>query len=203
MIKNVVFDYGDTLIRFDQDAMLAPYIGDPADRALAAPVVFDRLYWDRLDRDAITREEMLEGFRARLPERLWQGAALTLDNWFFHVPEVPGMAALVQDVKRRYRRNVYMLSDVTAAIAPYLTTLPILRDLDGWVLSGAVGAAKPDPAIYCYLAAAYGVDLTECVFIDNLRRNVEGAERCGMRGYLFDGDAGKLAAYLDALLRDD
>ena len=203
MIKHVVFDYGDTLIRFDQNAMLEPYIASPADRALAAPVVFDRLYWDRLDRDAITREEMVAGFRARLPERLWQGAASALDNWFFHVPEIPGMAALVKAVKQRYHRDVYLLSDVTAAIAPYLTTLPILRELDGWVLSGTVGVTKPDPAIYRYLTATYGLDPAECLFIDNLRRNIDGAERCGMRGYVFDGDVPRLAAYLDEVLREE
>lgn len=202
MIKNVVFDYGDTLIRFDQDAMLAPYVPDPADRTLAAAVVFDRLYWDRLDRDAITREEMLQGFRARLPERLWQGAADGLDNWFFHVPQMPGMAALVKTIKYRYQKGLYLLSDVTTAIEPHLKTLPILSEFDGYVLSGAVGVTKPDPAIYRYLAATYGVDLSECVFIDNLQRNVDGAERCGMRAYRFDGDTDKLAAYLDGILRE-
>lgn len=202
MIKNVIFDYGDTLIRFDHDAMLAPHMPDPADRALAAPVVFDRLYWNRLDSGALLWPEAFEAIKTRLPERLWQGAGKTLEDWFFHVPEIPGMGALVKAVKYRYHRRLYLLSDVMADIAPYLGQLPILSEFDGYVLSGVVGVTKPNPAIYQHLTATYALKPEECLFVDNLPANVAGAERCGIRGYLFDGDVPRLAATLDILLNE-
>ena len=60
MIRNLIFDFGQVLIRFEPDEMIRPYVSDQSDRALLADVVFDRAYWDRLDNDSITDEELLK-----------------------------------------------------------------------------------------------------------------------------------------------
>ena len=49
MIENVVFDFGQVLIKFDPDHMVGRYVTDAVDAALLSAVVFDRLYWDKLD----------------------------------------------------------------------------------------------------------------------------------------------------------
>jgi len=52
------------------------------------------------------------------------------------------------------------------------------------VISGDVGLHKPQPEIYHLAAERLGVELGACVFVDDLRENVEGAERVGMTGVL-------------------
>ena len=74
MIKNVVFDFGQVLVHFIPADMVEKYVTDPADSALLQEVVFDRLYWDKLDAGTITDEEVLTAVQARLPERLWSVA---------------------------------------------------------------------------------------------------------------------------------
>lgn len=51
---------------------------------------------------------------------------------------------------------------------------------DVTVVSGEVGMRKPEPRIYRHTAAALGVDLSECVFIDDLPSNVAAALDVGM-----------------------
>ena len=80
MIKNVVFDYGQVLIEFNTAYMTAQYVSDPEDAKLVEEVIFDRLYWDPLDRDGISDEELLADSFRRLPERLWEQAKQVYDN---------------------------------------------------------------------------------------------------------------------------
>jgi epoxide hydrolase-like predicted phosphatase len=53
---------------------------------------------------------------------------------------------------------------------------------DAVVISGEVGLRKPDPEIYRMAAKLIEVEPTSCVFIDDIKGNVEGAEAVGMTG---------------------
>ncbi len=55
---------------------------------------------------------------------------------------------------------------------------------DGVVISGEVGLHKPEPEIFHLGAEKIGVPPEECVFVDDLRENCEGAERVGMTAVL-------------------
>ena len=108
LIKNVVFDYGQVLIHFEPEYMTSRYITDEKDLKLATPIIFDRAYWDRLDDDTITDEEVVEGFCSRLPERLHEKAKLVYDNWMYNNPEVEGMKELISYIKEKYGvKNVF------------------------------------------------------------------------------------------------
>jgi putative hydrolase of the HAD superfamily len=55
---------------------------------------------------------------------------------------------------------------------------------DAVVISGEVGLHKPQPEIYRMAAERLGVDPESCVFVDDLRENVHGAEQVGMTAHL-------------------
>ncbi len=59
-----------------------------------------------------------------------------------------------------------------------------MRIFDATVISGDVGLHKPQPEIYELGAQRIGVAPAECVFVDDLRENVAGAEAVGMRAIL-------------------
>ena len=60
---------------------------------------------------------------------------------------------------------------------------------DGVVISGEVGMHKPQPEIYTLGAERVGLPAQECVFVDDLRENCEGAEAVGMTAVLHRGAA--------------
>lgn len=70
-------------------------------------------------------------------------------------------------------------------------TYPFLGLFERPTLSFQVGVMKPDPEIYRVAAANVGVRPDECLYVDDLQRNVEGARSVGMEGIRFDG-AGRL-----------
>jgi epoxide hydrolase-like predicted phosphatase len=65
------------------------------------------------------------------------------------------------------------------------STFPQL--FDGVVISGEVGLHKPQPEIFLLGAERAGVAAEECVFVDDLRENCEGAEAVGMTAVLHRG----------------
>ncbi len=64
----------------------------------------------------------------------------------------------------------------------------LLEELfDEVVISGDVGMHKPDAEIFELAAERIGVPPSECVFVDDLRENCEGAEAVGMTAILHRG----------------
>ncbi len=53
---------------------------------------------------------------------------------------------------------------------------------DTVVISGEVGMRKPEPEIFRHAAASLGLEPSECVFIDDVEKNIAAAIECGMTG---------------------
>ena len=57
---------------------------------------------------------------------------------------------------------------------------------DDAFVSGDIGLAKPDPAIYRFAAGRLGVGPAGCLMIDDQARNIEGARTAGLRTHFFE-----------------
>lgn len=200
MIKNYIFDFGKVLVNFDPDYMTAAYVADPAAAARITPVVFDRLYWDPLDRGGITDEEVKAACRARLPEALHAFSDQVYDQWMEHLPLIDGMPELVRDVKAAGGR-LFLLSNISIGFAENWHKVPqlqaLLSQFDGLVFSGPLGITKPSREIFQYVLDTYGLTAEESIFIDDSDINIRGALDAGIPAYHFDGDAARLRSYLD------
>ena len=77
---------------------------------------------------------------------------------------------------------------------------PALLDelFDAVVISGEVGLHKPQPEIYLLGCERLGVGPADCVFVDDLRENIAGAEAVGMVGVLHR-NPGETVARLEEL----
>ena len=71
---------------------------------------------------------------------------------------------------------------------------------DAVVISGEVGMRKPEQRIFIHAAEAVGVPPQECVLVDDLPWNVDGARAAGMAAVLHRGDVPATAAELTGLL---
>lgn len=194
-MNNIVFDLGNVLYLFDNKALTAACGVEGDDLRLVSDIVYDRLYWDRLDDGSITDEEVKEAFCKRLPERLRGTACNVFDSWIRNMPPVKGMHELILDLKANGKR-IYLISNISETFARtwmnYPHIQPTLDLFDGLVFSGEVKMAKPDVRIFRYLLDTYSLDPKDCIFIDDAPSNINGAENVGIEGYLFDGNVQKL-----------
>jgi epoxide hydrolase-like predicted phosphatase len=106
---------------------------------------------------------------------------------------------------RQLRDQGYLVSLLTNNVKEYgdawRSTIPveIFHDV---VDSSVVGLRKPDPRIFRLAAERLGVAPDECVFLDDLAHNVEGAQAVGMAGIVV-GDPWAALDDLNRLLKSD
>ncbi|MBQ8141381.1 MAG: HAD family phosphatase [Clostridia bacterium] len=200
MIKNIVFDFGQVIVHFEPSYMAGKYVSDPADAKLLEETVFDRLYWDRLDAGTISDEETVSAVKARLPERLHAAAEKIYYNWIYNIPEIDGMRELINKIKAQYGARVYLLSNISTYFASHSDEIPALRLFDKCIFSAVCRKVKPSREIFKYLCSECDILPEETLFVDDNAANIAGARSVGINGYLFDGNAARLEAYIDGIM---
>lgn len=200
MIKNYIFDFGNVLAEFCPDKLTAPFVKNEKERKYISEIVFDRLYWDRLDAGTITDAQVKSEICIRVPKEMQELACSVYDGWIENLTPVDGMQQLVADIGKTDKR-MFVLSNISIGFAKSYDKVSWIKELlshfDGAVFSGTVGMVKPDTKIFRHLLYTFGIKADESLFIDDSPKNIEGAERIGIRGYLFDGNSEKLREYLN------
>lgn len=197
MIKNVVFDFGQVLVHFEPSYMVGKYVQETEDKQLLEDVLFDRLYWDRLDEGTITDEEVLAACQKRIPQRLWAVAKKIYYNWIYNIPEIDGMSELIRRVRDDYGKRVFLLSNISKYFADHEGEIPVLKHFERKIFSARCGKVKPNREIFEYLCKECDILPNETLFVDDSEKNIKGAQNYGIKGYLFDGDVARLQAYLE------
>lgn len=195
MYKNFIFDFGQVIVKFDPEFMTKVYIENPNEVKAVEDIIFDRLYWDKLDEGTITDGEVKEGICSRVPEHLKEKACLVYDNWYENIPFIEGMPELLKEIKQNGGK-LFLLSNISKGFAENYKRVPQLKALfdlfDGLVFSGPIGIIKPSKEIFNYLLEKYSLKADETVFIDDNKNNTEGSIKAGINSILFDGDVASL-----------
>lgn len=185
MIKNIVFDIGNVLAGFIwQDFYHSFGYSDEIFEKLADATVRST-FWNEMDRGKLTDEELLEGFVRNDPSiekelrEVFQNVNGMIKRYDYAIP-------WIKELKER-GFHVYVISNFAhKAHEECIDALDFLREVDGGILSYQVQLIKPSPEIYRLLCSRYGLKAEECVFIDDLPKNVEAARKEGMQGIVFE-----------------
>lgn len=180
VIEAVVFDLGNVLIAVDETraldrmaartgktlrelegyVMLTPFVNQLARGELSSQRFFE-----------IVRQDT--GFDGDFAEfaRIWSDIFAPIEP----------MIALAGRLKGRVTRLI--LSNTNAIHMDHIfAQFPIVRELEGLVLSHEVGLLKPDPRIYELTLQRFGLRAEHAVFIDDIPTNVDGARAAGLYG---------------------
>lgn len=183
-IRNVIFDMGQVLLKFTPERILAPFFTDAAERAKARRVIFDSGDWALTDTGRVEEETLLAHWIAALPEA--EGAVRAMmARWYTAMEPVEGMTELISELKTAGYR-CYLLSNTSKRFWEYAESHACLRMLDGCLISAEQGTVKPDFAIFRALLEQFDLRAEECFFVDDAKRNIEGAAACGIRGFCFE-----------------
>lgn len=194
-ISLALFDMHDVLCRYDRKLRLqdlSRMSGKPAEAIYAA--IWESGFENDADSGKFDAQTYLAGFGARL------GYPITLQEWIANrklatipMPEILAILARVQA-----RAKVAVLTNNHTLVREHLNEIfPELYALcgDQSYVSAQFGAAKPDPEVYRSCVAVAGAVPPETLFIDDSRKNVDGARTAGLHGHLFT-DAAALTAAL-------
>ena len=94
---------------------------------------------------------------------------------------------LLDEIKKlRQKYKTGLLSNAGSGFWRRFSREELSEYFDAVVLSYEVGLIKPDPRIYDLAAERLGIQMSECVFVDDDERNVRAAEGCGMKGVVYE-----------------
>lgn len=135
----------------------------------------------RLEKGEVTEEEFEARFGAMLGVSETDGL---VDRLFAGMgPDEP----MIEAVKRAKRSGIRtgLISNSWGHGRYDRDTFPEM--FDGVVISGEVGLYKPQPEIFHLGAEKIGVPPEECLFVDDLKENCDGAAAVGMTPILHRG----------------
>ena len=198
MIRNILFDMGSTLVRFEPETFISlAGVTDPKDRYDLLWEVYKSAEWIALDRGAISEDQAEEAMCRRLPERLHPIAHRLIRHWDRPLLVVEGMEELVSEL-HDLGCELYLLTNAGPRHREYWFRFPVSRFFpeerifrsSDWLL------LKPEREFYDKALSTLGLNAAECVFIDDSPPNAESAIRCGIDTVIFRGDVRHLRAEL-------
>jgi putative hydrolase of the HAD superfamily len=183
-IKNVVFDIGNVITRWDPALICAKTFGEAEANGNIVEAIFANPLWHRLNCGEITEAEAKRAYCERLGHE-----PVRLDQLFFHIKDhqdlIPGTVDLMARlVAADYR--VFALSDnVRETVAHLRERYDFWKHFEGFVISAELGFLKPDPRIFEHLLQRFGLKAEETIFLDDVLGNVEGARAVQMHAIQF------------------
>ena len=116
-------------------------------------------------------------------------------GWHSDLTPIPGMLEIVKRLKDK-NYKIYLLSNASLRFFEYKDMIEMFHYFDGLMVSAEEKLVKPNRAIFDCICDRYSLKSEECIFIDDLQENIDGAINAGFQGHLFLG-ARELSKYLE------
>lgn len=191
MIKNIVFDMGNVVIRFDPDAFIERFGVSGEDKKTLLLEIFRSPEWVMMDRGVLTDDQAADILCPRVPEHLRDVARKLIALWDRPIIEVEGVCPLIEELKG-LGYGIYLLSNASCRQPDYWQRVPAAKLFDGTLISYSVRLVKPMPEIYEKFFETFSLKREECFFIDDSPANVEAALYVGMPATVFHNDVPRL-----------
>ena len=184
MIKNIIFDIGNVIVRWDPLLVMKRTFPDHKNPSEMVEKICKNPLWYDLNLGKITEEEAIHQYSKLLNE-----TKETMTQLMHHVKTtqtlLPGSVELIKKLHHK-GYNLTILSDnVNEVITHLKKTYNFWIYFKGAVISSEVGYLKPQPEIFLTLIEKCDLIPGETLFFDDLVKNVEGARKLGIHAILF------------------
>ena len=184
MIKNIIFDIGNVLMPFGYRPFYESfgYAEEIVERLSKATAQSPD--WNELDRGVLSYEEVLARFIQNDPQ-----LEEIIHRVFADLNGILGVYDYTESWIKQLKEagyGVYYLSNFfQKADEDCKELMSFLELTDGGILSYKDKVTKPDRRIYELLLERYELKPEECVFLDDTKKNIDGALAVGIHGILF------------------
>ena len=183
-MKTFICDFGGVLVDWNPHYMLDKYFGNREKAEWFIQNICTAEWNAEMDAGKPYDQAVAE-LTARFPE--WKEAIEAYrDRWIdMMADEIEGMYDLLTGLKQKGYRLLGLSNWALETFRQVRYKYPIFSLMDAMVISAEEHCIKPYPEIYRILIDRYGLDTSECLFIDDREPNIKGAEAVGIKGILF------------------
>lgn len=183
MIKNIVFDIGGVLEKFEWENYLSKYF-DKKTIEVLTKVTWKNPCWREFDLNNIPFEDIVKKMISSAPDYEKEVRFV-----FEHLGECisiqPYAIPLITELKEKGYRVFYLSNYFEYLMDANRDAISFIPYTDGGVFSCDIHLAKPDTEIYRFFCKKFALDPSECLFFDDRLENVEGAKAAGMNAIVF------------------
>jgi epoxide hydrolase-like predicted phosphatase len=183
-IKAIIFDLGGVLLRtadFTPREQLAARLG--MNRYELEEFIFGGESGERAQRGEITVQEHWANLSHQINCSPTEFKAL-LDEFFAEDELDYALIDYVRKLRQTYKTA--LLSNAWDDLRQVIAEKWHFEDaFDTMIISAEVCLAKPDPRIFQLALARLGVEASQSIFVDDMKRNIEGAKAAGLHAIQF------------------
>ena len=183
MIKNIIFDFGNIIVKFVEDEVLSNYTNDKDIQKFLIDNVINSKEWlkeGKLDLGDITLSQMADIINKRT-NNIHKDEVYNLSCDFPNKLTYNGDIINLIKQLRNKGYKLYILSNTCDEVFRLFND--DLKPLfDGMVLSYKIHEIKPYRPIYNYLLSTYNLNPNECLFLDDRLDNIITANSLGIKG---------------------
>jgi HAD superfamily hydrolase (TIGR01509 family) len=183
-----VFDIGNVLLHWDPRLLYRTMFSDTARMEWFLMEVCSPGFNRELDLGRPFADAIAE-LTARFPD--YAREILAYDERWLETTQGPiaESVAILEELRQNRIPNYAITNFSAEKFALARKSFGFLDQFDGIVVSGEEGLLKPEPEIYRLLLDRYDLAAGDCLFIDDVSDNVEGARAIGMQAYQFENAA--------------
>lgn len=187
MIRNVIFDLGNVLLRFRPEKLIMDTFNDENTCRALMEAVFRAPEWLLLDKGTISPEEATKAFVGYRPDFETEIKEI-MSIWTKALTPIEPHVEILENMKNK-GMDCYILSNFHKdAYEEQRERHAFFDHFKGGVVSAYVHQLKPDHDIYESLLNKYGLEPQSCLFLDDVEENIKAAKELGIHGIQVTAD---------------
>lgn len=181
MIKNIIFDIGNVILKFNVKEVLNRFTDNEDEKNFILENIIESPEWLKnglIDTGYISRDDAISIVQDRtnhkkdfLIEKFWKTY-----NDYAEIDNI--MLNIIKELKNK-NYKIYLLSNINPYTHKFVDKSELLELVDGYVFSYKEHMIKPFESIYKTLINRYSLNQSESLFIDDNQRNIDTGNKIG------------------------
>lgn len=192
MIKNIVFDLGNVLLKGNSSIVLDNLDIPNEIRHSIKDKFFNNCNYLDLGEETIKQHFDNCKFDFDIDESIQE----ILLKYYKYRPFNDETIELMNKLKHN-NYKIFILSNNNKETYEYLKQLPVFECVDGWAVSCDYHITKPNKEIYAKLFETFNIKPEECYFIDDNKENIETGKMLGMKGFVLNNNIEELISGME------
>jgi HAD superfamily hydrolase (TIGR01662 family) len=213
-IKNVLFDFGDTLVRaspqYSLDNCLSHLLKSLERNGISVSLEDCKKAYEATYEKILTSNSLREttydvvlsrtlglcGYSLKPPDKaIVEAAEAFMECWIQARTMEKSVPSVLRKLKKRYVLGVVSNLAYSPAVSKTLERFGVAKVFDAIIVSADVGWRKPSPKIFKKALQTMRISASETVYVDDeLDHDVEGAMKVGMHTILLERSSTNMAA---------
>ena len=161
--------------------------------------LFQTKQWAQLDQGVLSLQDAKKQLIEQIPDKKRDLIVYAFEHWFDYFDQFDEMEEFIKRYKGK-GYQFYLLSNCSMQFYQYYQSKSIFQHFKELYTSAKYQKIKPNLDIYQDFLSRYHLKANECLFVDDLKENIDAAIKVGMKGFVYHQNIQELEKYIENIL---